>query len=244
MKLGDQTEHEADVGLFNAIFDQDSMGMAIRAIDPSDSRWLRVNQKFCDMLGYTREELLQLTFVDLSPPDERDLSIEYNKQLLRGELSSHSLEMRYLRKDGTEIWTNTLLSAVLDSDGNPTKIISVIHDITQQKVAEDAEELLSKVYQSSPALFTVSSPKEGRHFNVNDAWSSITGYSREEALQNTVLGIDIWAIPEDRVKFVAMIKDQGFVRNFETVYRTKTGVGECICEPTCANNREKRRCRA
>ncbi len=223
MKPGDQTEYETDVGLFSAVFDQDSIGMAIRAIDPRDSRWLRVNQKFCDMLGYTREELLQLTSVDISPPDERDFSIEYNKQLLRGEMKDHSLKMRYLRKDGTEIWTNTSLSAVLDSDGNPTKIISVIHDITQQKVAEDAEELLSKVYQSSPALFTVSSPKEGRHFNVNDAWSSITGYSREEALQNSVRGIDIWAIPEDRVKFVAMIKDEGSVRNFETVYRTKTG---------------------
>ncbi len=197
--------------------------MAIRAIDLNDSRWLRVNRKFCDMLGYTREELLQLTSVDTSPPDDHDHLVAYNRQLLRGELSGHSLEMRYLRKDGTEIWTNTSFSAVLDADGNPQKVIAIIHDITQQKMAEDAEELLSKVYQSSPALFTVSSPSDGAHFNVNDAWSSITGYSREEALQNTVRGIDIWAIPEDRKKFVAMLKEQGSVRNFETVYRTKTG---------------------
>ena len=226
--------------------------MALRAIDPDNPRWLRVNQKFCDMLGYTREELLQLTCTDVSPPDESDRSVELSKRLLRGELGSHSLEMRYRRKDGTEIWTNTSLSAVLDADGKPTKVISIVHDITQQKLAEnalleaqvkleqiveertselraaketaeDAEELLSQVYRSSPALFTVSSPREGRHFNVNDAWSSITGYSREEALQNSVMELNIWANPKDREKFVATIKQQGYVRNFETVYRTKTG---------------------
>ena len=223
MNPADQTEQETDPGLFNAIFNQDAMGLAIRAIDPRDSRWLRVNQKFCDMLGYTRDELLQRTCVDISPAEDHDLLIEHNNQLLRGELNSRSLEIRYLRKDGTEIWTNTSLSAVLDADGKPTEVVSVIHDITRQKVAEDAEELLSKVYQSSPALFTVSSPADGSHFNVNDAWSSITGYSREEALQNLVRGIDIWAIPEDRVKFVAMLQERGSVRNYETVYRTKTG---------------------
>lgn len=137
MKLGDQTEHSATVDLFNTVFEQEAMGMALRAIDPRDSRWLRVNQKFCDMLGYTREELLQLTSVDISLPDERDLSTEYNKQLLRGELSSYSREKRYLRKDGTAIWTNIWLSAVPDPDGNPTQIISVIQDITEQKLAEE-----------------------------------------------------------------------------------------------------------
>ena len=223
MKPAVQSENEAEAGLFDAVFDQDSMGVAIRAIGPRDSRWLRVNQKFCDMLGYAREELLQLTSVDISPLEDRTQLIEYEKQLLQGELNGLSHEMRYLRKDGTEIWTNTSLAAVLDSDGNPTKIISVIHDITRQKVAEDAEELLSKVYQSSPALFTVSSPREGRHFNVNDAWSSITGYSREEAMQKSVLELNIWANPKDRAKFVAMLKERGSVRNFETVYRTKTG---------------------
>ncbi len=110
--------------------------MALRAVDPHASRWLRVNQKFCDMLGYTREELLQLTSVDISLPDERNLAVEYNEQLLRGELSSYSREKRYLRKDGTIIWTNICLSAVLGSDDKPTQIISIIQDITEQKLAE------------------------------------------------------------------------------------------------------------
>ena len=122
--------------LFNTAFEQDAMGMALRAVDPYNSRWLRVNQKFCDMFGYTREELLQLTSVEISLPDERHLAVKYNKLLLRGDLSSYSREKRYLRKDGTVIWTNVWLSAVHDPEGNPTQIISVIQDITERKEAQ------------------------------------------------------------------------------------------------------------
>ncbi len=137
MRLGDRAEHTAVTELFEVVFEQEAMGMALRAVDPNNSRWLRVNQKFCDMLGYTREELLQLTSVEISLPDERHLAVKYNEQLLRGDLSSYSREKRYLRKDGTEIWTNIWLSPVLDRDGNPTQIISVIHDITESKRAEE-----------------------------------------------------------------------------------------------------------
>ena len=90
--------------------------------------------------------------------------------------------------------------------------------------AEAAEELFSKAYHSSPALFTISSPKDARHIDVNDAWSLITGYSREEAYQKTGLELGIWVNPEDRVDFIEQIKNKGIVRNYETVFRTKFGV--------------------
>ena len=134
MSLGDQAGHSAAVELLNTVFEQDAMGMALRSVDTHNSRWLRVNQKFCDMLGYTREELLQLTSVEISPPEERHLAVKYNERLRRGDLSSYSREKRYLRKDGTAIWTNVWLSAVLDPDGNPTQVISVIQDITGKSI--------------------------------------------------------------------------------------------------------------
>ncbi len=89
--------------------------------------------------------------------------------------------------------------------------------------AEIQEELFTKVYQFSPALSTIASPKDGRHLDVNNAWSSITGYSRAEAFAKTSVQLGLWEFPEHRKKFVKEIKTKGYVRNFETVYRTKNG---------------------
>jgi len=89
--------------------------------------------------------------------------------------------------------------------------------------AEEAEELFSKIFRSSPIHFAVSSPKDGRHIDVNDMWSSTMGYSHEEAMENTVFELDIWVNPKDRKGFVGQIKNQGFIRNYETVFRTKNG---------------------
>ncbi len=129
---------------FRAAFEQAAVGMALRGVDPRNPRWLSVNQKLCDILGYTREELLQLTSIDIIPPEERDVAIDYNERLLRGEITSYSREKRYVRKDGRIIWANTTLSAVCGPDGRPTYAISVIQDITERKQAEERIDYLAQ----------------------------------------------------------------------------------------------------
>ena len=121
---------------FSATFEQAAVGMGLRDIDPRRPRWLRVNQKLCAIVGYTREELLQLTAVDLTPTADRGTAIENNERLLRGEIASYSREKRYVRKDGQIIWINLSLSAVCGPDGRPTHVISVIEDISARKQAE------------------------------------------------------------------------------------------------------------
>ena len=121
---------------FHAAFEQAGVGMGLRDIDPLKPRWLRVNQKLCDILGYTREELLQLTSVDITSPEDRDAAIDYNQRLRRGELKDYSREKRYVRKDGRIIWVNLTIATVNGPDGRPTHLISVIEDITQRKEAD------------------------------------------------------------------------------------------------------------
>ena len=251
VKSGNQIERSADVGLFNTVFEQDTMGMALRAVDPKNSRWSRVNQKFCDMLGYTREELLQLTSVDISLPDEQDLSIDYNEQLLRGELSSYSREKRYLRKDGTVIWTNIWLSAVLDPDGNPTQIISVIQDINQQKLAEEAlreahdkleqivEERTSDLHESEKLFRQAAEVASLGHFEwdvladrctfASDEYARILGVSVDEVLtQYNTRDTDIMLVhPDDRERVLATYGkfDQGS-GGYELEYRIIRPDGE------------------
>jgi len=113
-------------------------------------------------------------------------------------------------------------------------LMTVVSDITEQKraeselrlakdAAEAAEELFSKAYHSSPALFTISLPESGRYIDVNEAWTTVTGYGRDETLASNTFDLNIWANPDDRIEFVQRIKDNGIVQNFETQCRTKSG---------------------
>ncbi len=141
---------------FRAAFEQAEVGMALRGIDSRNTRWLRVNQKLCDILGYTREEMLRLSTLDITPPEEHAIATEYSERLQRGEITSYSREKHYVRKDGQIIWVNVTLSAVNGPDGNPTHAISVIQDISERKAADQQlREYLQRLRLLSRRLFEV-----------------------------------------------------------------------------------------
>jgi diguanylate cyclase (GGDEF)-like protein/PAS domain S-box-containing protein len=119
-----------------AAFQQAAVGMALRAADPENSRWLRVNQKLCDMLGYTEAELLEMTTLDVTPPEDRALSVENSRRLLDGTASAYSRAKRYVRKDGKPIWVNLSLSMVRNREGAPLHVMSVVEDITERMKTE------------------------------------------------------------------------------------------------------------
>ena len=136
---------------FRAAFEQAGVGMGLRDIDPSKPQWLRVNQKLCDILGYTREELMQLTSIDVTPPEDRAVAIEQNERLLRGEITTYVREKRYVRKDGQIIWAKITLSAVRGTSGQPGYIISVVEDITDTKKTDERIAYLAQ-YDALTAL--------------------------------------------------------------------------------------------
>jgi PAS domain S-box-containing protein len=131
---------------FRAAFEQAAVGMALRAVDPHQPRWLRVNSALCKMLGYTEEELLQVSSLDLTPLEDRALAISYNEQLMTGSVRSYRREKRYLRKDGSTLWTNLSLSVAYGDDGTPMHVISVVEDIQARKMAEQKVERLTRFY--------------------------------------------------------------------------------------------------
>ncbi len=128
---------------FRIIFEQAAVGMAHVSID---GRWLLVNQKLCAILGYTREELLELTFQDITYPDDLETDLEQVNRLLKDELQTYTMEKRYFRKDGPLVWAILTVSLVRDNMGRPQYFISIIEDISERKraeaeVAEQAQQL-------------------------------------------------------------------------------------------------------
>ncbi len=119
---------------FRAIFEQAAVGMSLTT--PAGT-WLRANQKMCDIVGYTVEELLQKTFQEFTYSSDFEIEAEYRRQALVGEISTYTMEQRYIRKNGLLIWVNLTTSLVRTPDGVPKYFISVIEDITRRKAAED-----------------------------------------------------------------------------------------------------------
>lgn len=120
---------------FRAIFEQAAVGIALGT--PS-GQLIRVNQRFCDLVGYEESELLQLSFPDITHPDDRAAELNDLTQLLAGQRSTYSREKRFIRKDGQWQWVNLAVSLVRTWMDTPNYIIGVVEDIQQRKQTEAA----------------------------------------------------------------------------------------------------------
>jgi diguanylate cyclase (GGDEF)-like protein/PAS domain S-box-containing protein len=119
---------------FRGIFEQAAVGIAI--IDLS-GRFIRVNPRYRDLLGYTNEELLERTFFEITYPEDRERDREMYRRLTeRGK--SFSLEKRYVCQNGSVIWVNLTASAIRDASGEVMYLIGIIEDIDGRKRAVDA----------------------------------------------------------------------------------------------------------
>jgi PAS domain S-box-containing protein len=128
-------ELKASEARFRATFENAAVGMA--HVDAA-GYWVRVNQRLCEIVGYSCEELLQRTFQDLTHPDDLDADVANVRRLLAGEVATYAMEKRYVRRDGSPVWVNLTVSLVRKADGAPDYFIAVIEDITARRSAIDA----------------------------------------------------------------------------------------------------------
>ena len=180
---------------FRATFEQAAVGIAHVA---PNGRWLRVNQKLCDIVGYSREELLALGFQDITHPDDLERDLDYLHRLLQAEVPSYSIEKRYLRKDRKIVWINLTIALVRKQSGQPDYFISVIEDITvrkraEQDLSESEERFRGVVEQSIAGLYII---QEGKLIYVNLRCAEILGQGSTDEL----IGSDplMWVAEADR----------------------------------------------
>ena len=118
---------------FSSAFEHAAIGMALIAIN---SRRLRVNSAFCQMLGYSEAEMLARTVHDVSHPDDVEWDLLQRKKALAGEIETYQWEKRYIHKSGHIVWGYLTCSLVRDADRKPLHFISQVQDITERKEAE------------------------------------------------------------------------------------------------------------
>ncbi len=126
---------EENQRLFRSVFEQAKVGIVILGLN---LHFIRVNQKFCDMLGYTRDKMLQMVFYEFTYPEDLAHDNEMVMEAVEGRKSIFKFEKRYIHKKGHLVWVNVYLSSVKDSAGHDLYYVGIVSDITERKKAETA----------------------------------------------------------------------------------------------------------
>lgn len=116
-------------------FEHSATGMTHTRLDGS---WIRVNQTYCDLIGYTRQEIETMSFRDFTHPDDLGLDLSLQARTLAGEIDHYSIEKRYIHKQGHTVWVHLSLSLVRTPAGEPDYLIAVVQDVSDRKAIEVA----------------------------------------------------------------------------------------------------------
>ncbi|MEG4269295.1 PAS domain S-box protein [Microcoleus sp. Pol12A4] len=170
---------------FRHAFEDASIGMAIVSLD---GHWVKVNPALCQILGYSSEELLALTFQDITHPDDLDADLSYANQLLAGTISTYQLEKRYFHKQGHIIWILLDGSLVQDGQGNSLHFIAQIQDITARKEAQKTLELQSVIMNNMAGGVCLIKASDLMLVYTNPTFDAMFGYTEDE-LAGQALGV-------------------------------------------------------
>jgi PAS domain S-box-containing protein len=124
---------------FRITFEQAAVGIIHVG---TDGRILRANRKFCDIVGYSYDEVVRQTLQDITCIHDAEPEAENREKLAAGRIGAYSIEKRNIRKDGKPVWVNETVSLVRDTSGEPVYFIFVLEDITERKQSEDERKRL------------------------------------------------------------------------------------------------------
>ena len=181
---------------FRAAFNQSVTGMAITDLD---GVLVRVNDAFCRVVGHPAESILGQTSHRFTHPDDRQNSADALRRVRAGSPPSANYHKRYIRADGSAVWTDVNLSLVRDADGNPDSLIATVVDVTEQRrtqaALEEREQRLRLIFESITDYAILTVDPNGIVLSWNSGAELMFGYSADE-----ILGRDsamLW-LEEDR----------------------------------------------
>ena len=204
---------------FRSTFEQAAVGLS--HVTP-DGRFLLVNQKFCEITGYTADELTKLTYQQITHPDDLPGDEEQAAKLIAGELDHYVMDKRYLRKDGLPVNVNLTVSGLRDAQGHLKYFISVIEDIRARKLSEEIQYRLASIVESSQDVI-VSKDLNGIITSWNAAAERIFGYTANEAVGQHITLIIPPELHHEETEILSRLRQGERIDHFETVRVAKNG---------------------
>jgi PAS domain S-box-containing protein len=191
----------------------------------AECRYKFVNEPYAGRFGLRPSELVGRPVRELLGPEAYAAIEPYVDAVLRGERVEYETEVPYAQLGARHMWV--AYAPEFDAAGGVTGFVSAILDITERKRAEErlreSEERFGKAFESSPLALTITSLKTGRLLEVNETFARLSGYTREEAVGRTTLELGLWAEPADRAAELAVVVQQGRIRDVEYRFRMKNG---------------------
>jgi diguanylate cyclase (GGDEF)-like protein/PAS domain S-box-containing protein len=172
--------------LFRATFEQTAVGFEHATLD---GKFTRVNQAFCDILVYTQNELLNMSFMDLTHPEDLQVDMSNMEKLRNGDINAFSREKRYFKKDGTTVWVNITVSAINQLSEKNTYFMGVVEDKTKRKSLEKAlsnEKKLLETTLESVGDGVISTDNKGNVMFLNRVAEFLTGWTQETAMGKSI----------------------------------------------------------
>ncbi len=204
---------------FRSTFEQAAVGIAHIGLNGG---WLTFNHKVCDIVGYMEVELLDLTFQDITNPEDLAIDLEYVRQLLAGERQTYTMEKRYIHKLGHIVWVNLTVSLRLNAAGAPLHFISVIEAIDERKRIEEAlqesETRFRQLAENIDAVFWLREEPEGRASYVSSAYERLWGWQPQELYENHSFWVD-HIHPDDREWASQAFQSKAAAGQFDEEYR-------------------------
>jgi two-component system sensor histidine kinase/response regulator len=185
-----------------------------------------VNPRFEEVNGWTLDEIVGIKAPYPWWTDElkTEEAIEQFKEAIRMDVGQ--VETMARKKNGEFYWLDLNWVGVKHDDELRYCLINSI-DITERKKTDEAlqesEDKFSKAFRSSPNTIAITTLKEGRFIEVNDSFTDLTGYTREEAIGHSAKGLNIWENTKDRDRMLRILKRDGRVHNHEYNFRIKSG---------------------
>ena len=163
--------HESE-SRFRATFEQAAVGVILSSLDGG---FIQMNQRFCDISGYSCEELIKMNFADFTSPEDIEKETLLVEELVSGKRRNYSIEKRFICKGGRMLWVNVTVALVKSSDGEPLYFIGMVEDIDSRKLAEAEIELKSNALENSLNGFNIIS-SDGTFVYANKAYIRMWGY--------------------------------------------------------------------
>lgn len=176
---------------FRTSFEFGTIGIAITS---PDKGLIRVNDEMCRMLGYTREELSKMTWAKITHPEDVEPAVSHFNSVLAGEVDGYSVDIRFIRKDGTVVYTTLWLNCKRGDGGKVDYCIAMLQDITERKKLEERLRLQGEIITSMEEGVVLIKADDGTIVYANPNFNRMFGY---EDVELTGRNISVINAPTD-----------------------------------------------